>query len=294
MRETTRRRVLSALSAMSLAAPAAAAARLDLDTPQGNLDGYLKARSDIGGALSVSWSSGYVYSFIPGRPAKTLLLGQGVKCTRCIKDAKGYEFLERECVIFCDPATGEPLKTWFNPFTERRVEVFHIKNRSAGGRLDLQGPKGPFHMTYMENTGDVTFYDDLFYASPSPLNVADYAPFAASNTYEGAGIYHFHARRADLDNPNLSSAPVTTSHTGIRQWMPWMEMGGWAGGLVLPSRGKKLPNGAKDIPRPFLAWLEKNAPEHLEAPTLAEKNSQKFFYEQFKTFIDAKRKGGQG
>ncbi|MSO98592.1 MAG: DUF1838 domain-containing protein [Rhodospirillaceae bacterium] len=294
---SSRRGALSALSvaglaATAIAAPAQAATRkLNLDDPWDNLTGYLKARSDISGKTSVSWTSGYVYNFQPGRKSQVLMLGQGVKCTACVKDDKGYEFLERECVIFCDPATGEPLKTWANPFTEKTVEVFHIQNASAGGHIDANGAKGPFHMSYMENTGDVTFHDDLFYSSPSRLSVKEYSTYAASDTYEGAGIYHFHAKRADLDNADLTSAPVTTSHTGVRQWLPWMEMGQWPGGVVLPSRGKKLPNGVADIPKQLRAWMEKNSPEFLQAPTMADKDKQRFFYEQFKDHVDKKRKG---
>ncbi|MCB2106910.1 MAG: DUF1838 family protein [Rhodobacteraceae bacterium] len=304
----SRRRALGAFGASALAASVAtsaarAATGLNLEDPWDNLTAYLKARSDISGAVSVSWTSGYVYSHIPGQKARVLLLGQGVKCTRCIKDERGYEFLERECVIFSDPATAEPISTWRNPFTDRTVEVFHIRNASAGYHIDaLGGPedggsagaggaasKG-FRMNYMEHTGDVTFYDDLFYVSPSKLSLRDYAPYTAADVYEGAGIYHFHTKRADLDNPDLSSVPVTTSHTGIRQWLPWMEMGQWAGGVVLPSRGKKLKN-VGEIPRPLLTWLEKNSPEFLDAPTARDKDKQKFFYEQFREHIDKKRAG---
>ena len=293
----SRRHALSTLSLAGLATGIAAPAEsdptkhLNLDDPWDNLTAYLKARSDISGAISVSWTQGFVYSHIPGQPARKLMMGQGVKCTRCIKDDKGYEFLERECVIFSDAETGEPLKTWRNPFTERMVDVFHIQNASAGGHIDAVGSRGQHHTTYMEHAGDVTFFIDLFYSSPSKLSVKDYPTYAASDVYEGAGIYHFHAKRADLDNASLMSAPVTTSHTGVRQWLPWMEMGHWAGGVVMPSRGKKLANGIADLPKPLRAWMEKNSPEFLTAPTLADKDKKRFFYDQFKDHIDKKRKG---
>jgi hypothetical protein len=299
----SRRRLLQAVSLLGLAGtaqsaasvtrPRPAARHLDLESPWDNLTAYLKTRSDISGKPSMSWTSGYVYSFIAGQPARRLLLGQGVKCTRCVRTATGYEFLERECVIFSDPDTAQPLQTWSNPFTGREVEVFHIRNLSAGSHLSAAGPNRGFHMPYMEHGGDVTFYDDMFYSKPSSLNVFGYSAYVGSNLYEGAGLYHFHARRADLDNPDLSAVPVTTSHTGLRQWLPWMEMGAWSGGVVLPSRGKKLPNGAADLPQPLRGWLEKNSPEFLEAPTLADQaNNQKRFYDQFRDYIDRKRAAG--
>lgn len=295
-----RRRLLRILSGLGLTAPIAAALsgtsqpaeaavrHLDLEDPWDNLEGYLKTRSDLSGAQSITWRTGTVRSFIPGRKSRLLLRVHNLKCTRCYKDDTGYEFLERECLIFADPDTAEPLNTWYNPFTERTVEVFQLQNASAGRHIDANGPNGPFHMDYVEHSGDVTFFSDLLYASPSALNVEDYGLYASSNTYEGAGIYNYQTRRDDLDNADSSSAPVTVSHTGVRQWLPWMEMGAWAGGIIVPSRGKKLAR-AEEVPQPFLNWLEKNSPEFLEAPTLADKNQQKFYYQHFREHIDSKR-----
>jgi hypothetical protein len=305
MRRPTRRHLLGALSGLGLggtlvttltSAPDAAhgaSEPLNLGDPWGNLEGYLKARSDISGEQSVTWRTGTVRSFIPGRRSRLLLQVHNLKCTRCYKDATGYEFLERECLIFSDPATGQPLTSWFNPFTERTVEVFQLQNASAGRHIDADGPSGPFRMDYIEHSGDVTFFSDLLYASPSALDMENYAPYSASNTYEGAGIYNYQAKRDDLDNPDLSSVTVTVSHTGVRQWLPWMEMGAWAGGVIVPSRGKKLTR-VEEVPQPFLGWLERNSPEFLEAPTLADKDNQKFYYQNFREHIDTERARKKG
>ncbi len=70
-----------------------------------------------------------------------------------------------------------------------------------------------------------------------------------------------------------------------------MEMGAWAGGIIVASRGKKLRSVA-EVPQPFLGWLEKYAPEFLEAPTLEDKDKQKFYYQHFREHIDAQRARG--
>lgn len=276
-------------SAGSRSPRASGAKGLDLQTAAGNLDGFLKVRSDISGAGSAMWAQGMVWSNIAGRKARPLMKTQGLNLTRCVKDATGYVFLQRESVYFCDLETGEPLRTWFNPFTEREVEVFHFQNESVSSHYDLDGPKGPFHMPYVENSGDVAFHQDLFYSAPSPLDVEEYSAYASSNTYEGAGLYNWHAKRADIDNPNLASVPMVVSHTGVRQWAPWMEMGAWAGGLVLPSRGKKLAGGVADLPKQFLNWLEKNAPMYLTWPPLEQQNQVNTFYDEFRKKVQAKR-----
>ena len=291
------------LSTLGLAGPVAttlggaaqraqgATRHLDLEQPWDNLEGYLKARSDISGEQSVTWRTGTVRSFIPGRKSRLLMLVHNLKCTRCYKDATGYEFLERECLIFSDPATQQPLTSWFNPFTERTVEVFQLQNASAGRHIDAEGAGGPFHMDYVEHSGDVIFHSDLLYSSPSALSLDEYAPYAASDLYEGAGIYNYQARRAELDDGSLASVPVTVSHTGVRQWLPWMEMGAWAGGIIVPSRGKKLAR-VEEVPQPFLGWLEKKSPEFLKAPTLEDKGTPKFYYQHFREHIDRRRSQG--
>ncbi len=290
----SRRHVFGAVGALAVVGStpvlAAKTKHLDLGTPQGNLDGFLKTRSDISGKTSVTYASGTVVSKIPGRKSRVLMKTNAVNMTRCIKDEKGYVFLQRECVIFCDEKTGEPLSSWFNPYIDRTCEVFHIQNESVSSHYDVNGPRGPYHMDYTELAGDVTFHNDLFYSGPSPLNIEEYAAYTQSNVYEGAGLYNWHTTRSALDNPDIGSAPTVTSHIGVRQWLPWMEMGAWEGELVLPSRGKKLvTGGVKDIPKPFLTWMEKNMPVYLEPPPVEQKNETRSFYGEFKKHIDAKR-----
>lgn len=297
----SRRSVISTLSATAaIAASSVMSAstkppskHLDLDTPEGNLDGYLKVRSSIDGETSVIWAEATVWSAFPDTPSRKamkLFKLQGVNLTRCIKDATGYTYLQRESTYFCDLETGLPVDTWFNPYTDRKVKVFHIQNESVSSHYDLHGKNGPYHTPYIENSGDVTFYTDLFYSAPSPLNVEQYSPYAASDTYNGAGLYTWHAKRADIDNSDIATTPTVLSHVAIRQWAPWMEMGAWAGGLVIPSRGKKLMKGVSQLPNHLLKWMEKNAPIYLEAPPVSQKAQRNTFYGEFKKYVDEQRK----
>ena len=84
--QPARRRVLSMLSTLGFAVPVAstlggaaqraqaATRHLDLEQPWDNLEGYLKARSDVSGEQSVTWRTGTVRSFIPGRKSRLLML----------------------------------------------------------------------------------------------------------------------------------------------------------------------------------------------------------------------------
>ncbi|MDX2224385.1 MAG: DUF1838 family protein [Rhodospirillaceae bacterium] len=135
--------------ATAAAAPARAATgtALDLSPGWGNLNGFLKTRSDIGGAPSVTYAYGTVVTKIPGRKARVLTQTHAVNVTRCLKDATGYQFLQRECVIFCDAASGAPLKTWLNPFIDREVRRFwQVVPKEMLARLEvpvrLEAPVG--------------------------------------------------------------------------------------------------------------------------------------------------------
>ena len=184
-----------------------------------------------------------------------------------------------------DPESEEVIDTWRNPFIDRDVEVFQLRNDTVNYEYRHDEP-GPWAAQYVETSGDVLFYQDLFFMAPSPMSVADYPQYVGSDYYQGAGIYNFAVRRADLDDSDVTSAPATSTWTSVRQWLPWMEMGGWDGGLVVTTRGKKLPNGADDLPPKFRRYLEDKDPGFLEVSTDPVIGKNRFFYEQFKDHVD--------
>ncbi len=265
--------------------------RLDLEDTRDNLDAYIKTRSDVAGADAPLWTTGYIYSFIPGQRSKLLFKTTGLAISRTVKDDEGYAWLNRECLYFQDPESGEVLDSWFNPYLEREVEVFHIRNTSVNNRYEYEGENGPFHAPYVEHSGDVIFYSDLMFFGPSPLDVEEYPAYVGSPHYQGAAVYNHHAKRADLENPDLGAAPATLSWVSNRQWAPWMEMGSWAGGMIASTHGKKLVS-VKDLPRDMLDYMEANDPEYLRSPEQVDM-SRTSFYEEFKRHVENKRRGEQ-
>ena len=288
-----RRTVLTGLATAGVAgsgtAARAASRRLDLEDPQDNLDAYFKSRGDISGDVSVSWATGKVWSFINGRRSQLLLQSEAVNVSRSIKDETGYTFLQRESMWWRDAETGEIIDSWYNPYIERTVEVFHLQNPSVSRHYDVNGPDGPFHSDYIEQGEDVCFYQDLMWLGESPLKVDEYPAYVGSDFYQGAGIYNRWVKRADLDNPEVTKAPNVTTHTSVRQWLPWMEMGSWRGGLVISNHGKKIMGGVEDLPRQILAHLEKNAPDYLQPPDMSMSEEVRTFYGEFKEYVEAKR-----
>ena len=290
--ESTRRSFIASAVATGIAASATGTAGasqrpMDLDDPRDNLDAYIKARSDVSGADAPLWSTGGVWSYVPGQRSKLLLKTTGLAISRTVRDKDGYDWLNRECLYFQDPETGEVLDSWFNPFTEREVQVFHIRNIHVNTRFDYEGEDGPDLKPYLEHSGDVIFYWDLMFFGDSPLNMEEYPAYVGSPYYQGAAIYNHHVRRADLENPDLGAAPATVTWVSNRQWAPWMEMGRWAGGMVISTRGKKLAK-VTDLPGDILDYMEKNDPEYLRSPEEVTMDTTSF-YEEFRKYVDEKR-----
>ncbi len=298
MKTRTRRAFISSAVATGVAAsvPGNANANananrrpLDLEDPRDNLDAYIKTRSDVSGADAPLWSTGQVWSYIPGQRSKLLFRTTGLAISRTVTDEAGYIWLNRECLYFQDPETGEVIDRWTNPFTEKEVQVFHIRNIHVNSRFDYEGGNGPGLKPYMEHMGDVTFYSDLMFFGPSPLSMEEYPAYVGSPYYQGASVYNHHVKRADLENLDLGAAPAIVSWISNRQWAPWMEMGSWAGGMVISTRGKKLAK-VTDLPEDILGYMEKNDPEYLRSPEEVTGDTTSF-YEEFRKYVDGKRAG---
>ena len=107
---------------------AGAAAALDLDEPAQRLEAYVKAVGDTSGAEVVTYGKSTVYAFVPGEKARPLFAIEIVGVSRYERIDGGYQRLHREVGYYTDLETGAVLERWYNPFTEREVDVIHIQN----------------------------------------------------------------------------------------------------------------------------------------------------------------------
>lgn len=288
----SRRAAVTALAAgaaaTSLKSASGATQALDLDTPAGNLEGYIKARADTAGGEVIFWSQGMIHSHIPNRKPRALFGTEALTISRVERTDYGFAWYNREALFYTDAETGEVINDWHNPFIERSVPVFHLRNPYVNSPYRVEGERGPWHYDYHGNGEDVIFYRDLMFFGPNPMDREEYPAYVGSDFYQGAGLYNFACKRPDLDNPELTSIPCVSTWSSMRQWFPWMEMGQWEGGMVASTRGRKLMNGKSEIPAKFREYLEKNDPEYLKAPQQGV-NERTSMLEEFKTYVDGKR-----
>ena len=178
----------------------------------------------------------------------------------------GYRVDTLEVVFYTDLTSGERLDTWFNPYTSREVEVilpapvavtsFHSEvgpsERTAPGGIriaeSVHPPRAIGGETWVQVEKRVT-------VTPDQAN----APVFSSTEF-----IDYRGRTDELESE--AHRVAATLHLEIvSDWLPWMEMGGRAGGLYTRARGTKLYS-LKDLPAESLALLKRHYPEVAEDP----------------------------
>jgi hypothetical protein len=199
----------------------------------------------------------------------------------------------KETGYFTDLATGDILETWENPWTGETVEVFNFYNPNMGGKLTAQMPRfamgaskdDPTLMnagTHVDQSGVVpfilpfdTFGDDLMLAwdyAHGYTNPVSKDKWPKACTGERISPSEHFTFSMSLDQMMDRSEPTCRYNAGfsrVSQWWPWMRMGEHEYkdevlfGRMFSHKG--LPD-LGDVPPKVLAYIEKHAPEYLEAP----------------------------
>jgi len=262
--------------------------QLDLNRPEDNLLAFVKTRASLEEIDVVFGWTGNVYAFLPEERTQKLFQFEGFNVGRMIQIEDGYQFLTREAAFYKDPKTGEILEKWENPFTQETNKVIHVWNDPVNQKFLLKSEGGMFSVPYVElDEENICWHFDLFKNYPSPLPKSEYPQYSGSDIYNGGKFFQFFTKRSDLENAKLYSIPCQISWTRIGPWLPWMEMGDRPGYLIYQCRGKKLKNGALDLPESILDYVGSHNSKFVSAPTKFTKpNETSWTY--FKKFLDKK------
>jgi len=240
---------------------------LDLEDPSDNFSCFMRTRGDTAGEEVVFYWSGSISSFVPGERGSLLFRADGYNIGRLVQVDDGYELLTREVFVYRDPASGEILDSWPNPFTGEEVEVVHVWNDPVNSYMPRSDGDWEFRMPYnLLDDGRICWNLDILLTYPSPLPVDSYPEFSASDIYQGAELFHFFVSFEDLENSELTSVPCQISWTRFGQWLPWMKMGQRPGYLIYHCSGSKLEGGYDALPEDIRELVEENHPEYTRAP----------------------------
>lgn len=297
--ELNRRAVLAgtttALAGMAMgrsqAAEHAADGDWDLDDPAINLLTLLKFRADTSGADVISAFPGVAWAMVPNVGNFPLFKTFGIGASHIEEVPEGWRIYHREVLYYMDYNTGEILSEWQNPFLDRKVEVFHIANDPVNGVFRREGEgvlAAPY--PYVAFGDEIIFQWSFFIYHKNEMPPKEYPLYSAGDYQQHAELWGIQGHKSDAMNPDITTAPSTTSWSRIGQFLPWMEMGNRPGNIVYHSHTYKLMGGAQELPRNILDHTEKNYAKYLESPKeWKDRTHNQSSYSVFKSVIDERR-----
>lgn len=239
--------------------------------------------------------SGNIYGRYPGMPDKLLFKGEGMNIRRCVEvndpqRGKGWRLISREIMLMLDPATGEVVNEWTNPYNGKTLTVMQIHNDPVNGRpnfaRDADGK--PFAIGSLREAGPYVFMPfeaPLYYTNPLAGAYQQYV----GNMYHAMEIFDFAALKSELYDSRKPTAYPMISWVRISQWAPWMEMGDRPGQMVFNAMGRKLPGGFEELPAVLKNEIRANYPIYEQAPPKDDMRPNETTWTKFKLLTDQAR-----
>jgi len=258
------------LDATTNPTPTIPALNLDLDNPIDNLTAFVKVRGSLrDGEEVIYYANGKIYGFVEGERDKPLMAFEMYNIGRTNKTGENsYELLTREVLLYTDLKTGEVLEHFDNPYTEEKVEVFHVWNDPVNQKFVLEGKYGKWGVNHNKYGDDLICMNaDVFLAYPSALKVEEFPENSQSDLYEAAELFQFFFSEKEMNNSDMPSIDCSISWTRIGPWLPWLNMGQRQGNMVYQGAGYKLMEKDYDkMPALLRNYVAATKPEYRHAP----------------------------
>lgn len=233
---------------------------------------------------------GRAYSRRQGEADKLLFGLQGMNVRQCVtitndKGEEGYRQISREIMLYLDPATGEILREWENPYTGETVEVIHVANDPVNSRGNFgygrDGKVAKLPIRMLGNKWQMNVEVPLFYHN---VLAGDYQKYVGG-TYHATELFNFSGNaEALLDEENTFVNPGV-SWVRISDWLPWMEMNGREGMLYFNAQGGKLDSW-DELPALLKDEIAASYPEYRNAPPLDDPRPNETSWTYFKKVFD--------
>ena len=261
-----------ALSAPALSSPAVAKP-LDLTDPDDLIRVMRKIHcsTEDNHPIFFSWA-GEGYSRRAGEADRKLFRVVGMNVRQCVTldggaRGQGYRMVSREIMLYLDPATGEILRHWHNPWTGEDVTVLHVANDPVNGRPTFPSdPEGNAYLAWngrvQGNDWTMTITIPLFYHN---VLQGDYQPYVGGASH-ATEMFNFTGKLGDLTDPGRHTAlDVKVGWVRIAQWLPWMAMQGRDGLMYFHAASRKI-SGFEALPQILQDYINNEAPEYRAPP----------------------------
>jgi hypothetical protein len=238
---------------------------------------------------------GRMYSRIPGEKDRHIFDVVGINTRQCERHkdpvrGDGYRSVSREIMVYLDPATGEIVDQWKNPWTGETVEVIHVANdpvnmRAPSFARDATGK--PARVT-LRQYGDLLVASrevPLFYDNPLAGAYQDYI----GGKYHAMEIFNTFYSAADFlapKGPRIS--PSRLAWQRVSGLLPWLRMGDRPGVMIFNATGFSTFDRAQISPK-LMQILQTRYPEYLTPPPLGDARPNATTWTITKDWIDAKR-----
>jgi len=268
---------------------------LDLDTAEDNCIALLKMQADLSGADAMGGFPGEAWAWVPDEGNYHVMntYGVGVSHVEYRPEERGWRFYHRECLLYTDPQTGEVVDSWYNPFTQRRVEVLHVFNDHVSRFYPLDGGRFQFPWRYEIHGNNLVFRISVFRIEDNPLTRKEYPLHSEGDRYQTGELWGMIGDLREIMDPDVTSASCVTSWSRTAGWIPFMEMGNRPGQMIFHSHAYKMKDGPAELPPQIRTYIEQNAPEYFESPQEWTSPGQRIsVFNRSKKIIDARRAVG--
>lgn len=287
------RRMLTA--AVLTATAVTAQAEIDMTSREGVIAINRKIQCDTrdGVEKTFLWQ-GRAYARRTGERDKLLFGLLGMNVRQCVtvtndKGEEGYRQVSREIMLYLDPASGEVLRTWDNPYTGETVDVIHVANDPVNSRAGNfgYGRDGNVAKLPLNMVGDfwqMNIEVPLFYHNVLAGNYQKYV----GGTYHATEMFNFYGDPEELLDDDTTFVNPGVSWVRLSQWLPWMEMNGREGVMYFNAQGAKLDSW-EDLPELMKSEIAANYPDYRHAPPMDDQRPNETSWTFFKKMFDARR-----
>jgi len=277
--------------------------KIDLNTPEGvNLVGRKIQCGALDNTPTIYYFHGEGYARVPGERDRKLFNVEGYNMRQCVSvtdpaRGTGWRLVSRELLLYVDPATGELLREWKNPWTGETVKVLQTANDPVNQRpvfpIGADGKPATWPATINGNQWWNTITVPLFYKNPLG---GEYQK-NIGGVYHATEMFNFFGNINELLDPKNTNPAVQVGWVRLADWLPWMEMSGRAGMIYIHAAGRKLEN-YEQLPAVMRKAIETEYSEYRTPPPGSDdrpnETSWTYFKKQFPAnpAADGAAKGG--
>jgi hypothetical protein len=192
-------------------------------------------------------------------------------------ESGSVRFMSNIVGVYSDLETNKVLDEWVNPYTGKRLKVWHqvngptnfelSPNQPMGGLLnaatnsDSAGFQLPFSVADQALVLSTHFATDR----KNPMQPADWPLESSGERLRTAEFNQWVVPLTELADKDSTELSYTGIWFSVRPWRPFMHMGSAPGFLLTPKQVSRCPS-IDDVDPRILSFGKKNFPELLGAP----------------------------